>query len=584
MQGDMQRRLGGWLGNLVLIATVGGCGIFWTSQGADDAPVALVDGDSRLVVEDTVEDEPSTVTVPDAGPFTVVAAEAEGGTVLIEPSASSFERDEFVTITAVPTPGSRFAGWTGDLAGNPNEVVVRMSADVQATPVFTSDATVTVQAVGGGRVVADVPLTGLSIGDTITLTAVPDEGRQLQSWIAEPAAAPGWWSTEWDYRVPIAVTTPAATNNAIAAVELDFRTMLDSLGDEVDFDPDSIRVIEVDAGGAIVSSIVAFEFQPSVDESTGTLRILLEGESQAGQIRGFHVYFDTVFGGHVAVAPTERVSVTPDEVWESLSMIRIEAGESTYYFDPRGGGLAAMIDADGNDWISWSTASRADGRFRGVPNAVFPDGLMHPGEGGSTTVVSWAGALTTELVVETDDGLWRATWRFSEHAVSMTMDVADGPYWFLYEGTPGGTLDLDTDIVVRSSGESTTAATAWSADLAGAEWLAVVDPALERSILLTNHQDDTAIDSYDHLETMTVLGFGRSRTEPLLTAAPATYSIEFVDSIAAPDLAAASGLTRGAANAVVGSAETYETGVVADEILTVTLAGDMSVQAVFGAG
>ena len=41
MERDTQRRLGGWLGNLLLIASVGGCGLFWTSQGGDDQSVSL---------------------------------------------------------------------------------------------------------------------------------------------------------------------------------------------------------------------------------------------------------------------------------------------------------------------------------------------------------------------------------------------------------------------------------------------------------------------------------------------------------------------------------------------------------------
>ena len=584
MERDTQRRLGGWLGNLLLIASVGGCGLFWTSQGGDDQSVSLVDEDGRLEVDDSEDDEPSRVTLPDAGPFTITADEVEGGAVIVEPDASLYGRDEVVTITAVPTPGSRFTGWTGDLAGKPNAVVVNMSADILATPTFTSDAVVTVQPIGSGRIVADRPLDDLSIGDTVTFTALPDDGRELQSWITDPAAVPGWWSTEWDYRAPITVTSTAVQRDALISVAVDFQAMLDTIGDDAPFDPDSIRVVEVEPDGAIVSPIVPFEFQPSGIEGVGTLRVQLDGDTAAGQARSFHVYFDTIFGGHVPVAAAERVSVTRDELWNGLAVTRIEAGGTTYYFDPAGGGLAGMVDADGNDWISWNSSEGADGRLRGIPNAVHPQGLMHPGEGGSTTSITWTGPLTSEFVVQSANGRWRASWRFSEHAASMTMESVDGPYWFLYDGTPGGALELDTDIVIRSTGESTAARTSWSGDLVGAEWLAVADPNVGRSILLTNHQDDAAVDSYDPLDTMTVLAFGRVVTDPSLTAVPATYSVEFVESIDGADLAAASGQTLGAFTAVTGPPETFESGVVVDETLTVTLTGDMSVQAVFRTG
>lgn len=586
MQGDMQRRLGGWLGNLVLIATVGGCGLFWTSQGGGGMPVELVDEESRLLVEDTVDTEASAVTLPDPGPFTIETPSVDGGTARVEPRSTLYGRDDFVVITALPTPGSRFVGWSGDLAGGSNPTTVNMSADLVVTPMFTSDAAVTVQAIGEGQVIADVSLDDTSIGDSITFTAIPAEGRVLQSWITDPAVAPGWWSTEWDYRLPLAITTVSAQTDALASVTVDFGAALDSLGEDGAFDPGSIRVIEVDADGAIVAPIVPFEYQPDpTDDTTGTLRVVLAGDSLAGQTRGFHVYFDTIFGGHVPVASASRVTLTEGDVWNTLPVSRIDAGSTTYYFDPIGGGLAGMVDGEGNDWISWNPTDGADGRLRGIPNAVLPEGLMQPGGQGSATTVTWAGPLTTELTVDTAGGAFRSVWRFSEHGVSVTVDTIARPYWFLYQGTPGGSLDLDTDVVVRSTGEVTSARTAWTGDLAGTEWLAVADPGLGRSILLTSHQDDTATDSYDAAGAMTALGFGRSGSDAQLSTVPATFSVALVESAEVADLGAVAadmlGVTLGA---IVGQAETFDTGLVADPSITITLTGDVSVQAVFETG
>jgi hypothetical protein len=32
---------------------------------------------------------------------------------------------------------------------------------------------------------------------------------------------------------------------------------------------------------------------------------------------------------------------------------------------------------------------------------------------------------------------WVCTWEFSPEKMRMTLEKAAGPYWFLYEGTPG---------------------------------------------------------------------------------------------------------------------------------------------------
>ncbi|MEZ5257359.1 MAG: hypothetical protein R2705_10850 [Ilumatobacteraceae bacterium] len=58
----------------------------------------------------------------------------------------------------------------------------------------------------------------------------------------------------------------------------------------------------------------------------------------------------------------------------------------------------------------------------------------------------------------------------------------------------------------------------WSTDLAAPEWTAFTDAAAGRSLLLASLQDDTSIDSYRLMENaMTVFGFGRNNTTPLLT-------------------------------------------------------------------
>ena len=77
----------------------------------------------------------------------------------------------------------------------------------------------------------------------------------------------------------------------------------------------------------------------------------------------------------------------------------------------------------------------------------------------------------------------------------MTLLKADHAYWFLYEGTPGGTLDLATDLVVRSNGTQTPAADKWTGDLAGPEWAYFADPGVNRAFFAASHSEDSVVDS-----------------------------------------------------------------------------------------
>jgi hypothetical protein len=85
-------------------------------------------------------------------------------------------------------------------------------------------------------------------------------------------------------------------------------------------------------------------------------------------------------------------------------------------------------------------------------------------------------------------------------------------FWFLYEGTPGGAVDAN-DQVVRSNGSTTAIGATWSGDIAGDEWAYVADTAKGRSFFLAANENDSFVDSYFLLDNaMTVLGLGRSNS------------------------------------------------------------------------
>ena len=151
---------------------------------------------------------------------------------------------------------------------------------------------------------------------------------------------------------------------------------------------------------------------------------------------------------------------------------------------------------------------------------MYPSGHFHPGATSSTTTLVHAGPLTTQLESTTADG-WAIRWDiFAQHATA-TVLAAPANYWFLYEGTPGGSLDGSTDTITRSGGQTTALSSGWVEDLADPEWVYVTDDATQRSLYLAAHQGDDAVDSHRVMNgQMTVLGLGRQRQVPFVRCRP----------------------------------------------------------------
>jgi hypothetical protein len=112
------------------------------------------------------------------------------------------------------------------------------------------------------------------------------------------------------------------------------------------------------------------------------------------------------------------------------------------------------------------------------------------------------------------------------------------PYWYLYEGTPGGKLDMASDLCVRPDGAGyviTTVSQKWEGDipaLDGIEWLYFADVGVQRSLFVAHHEDDDEMDSYWPMnEEMTVFGFGRRGLKKFLERVPAHFAIGLCDRV-----------------------------------------------------
>ncbi|MEE9446094.1 MAG: LamG-like jellyroll fold domain-containing protein, partial [Cocleimonas sp.] len=213
---------------------------------------------------------------------------------------------------------------------------------------------------------------------------------------------------------------------------------------------------------------------------------------------------------------------------EGQSSFLIESDNAAYYYQKQAGGFSSLVDNDGNDWISYhpeiSGVSGAANQFRGLPNLVSPanGGHFHPGATSVISVLIHEGPLKATIESITNDGLWKVQWEFFPKFSRMTVNLAEKNFWFLYEGTPGGTLDT-SDFVMRSNGIQNSVNASWTSDINDPEWLYFSDPNIGsgRSLFLAHHNDDSEVDSYRPMDSandlqMTVFGFGRNVLNSLI--------------------------------------------------------------------
>lgn len=355
------------------------------------------------------------------------------------------------------------------------------------------------------------------------------------------AAASGWWDDAWDYRVLVTVNADGfARQDKPAEANLNFTQLLTSLGKSGTLDTNSLRVVEVDGSNNILDAAVPFQFDQAsnfnaASNAAGMLTILMKATTTLNATRRYHVYFDVTGKGFAPAVVTPLVTTTDNVQWQGYSSIRIQTPNGDYYYHKPGGGFASLFDANGKDWLSWNpgtTPSAAAGDFRGLPNMV-PDyggGFFHPGRTTATTTLISTGplkatfrstnnAIPDPLVAQ---GQWEILWEVfpSYTRMTVTKAPAGGTYWFLYEGTPGGKLNVDSDFFTLSDGTTQLLSEKWSADIPDEEWLFFGDPSPSagNSIYLAHHQDDDKEDAYWPMDNlMTVFGFGR-KSKPGITA------------------------------------------------------------------
>lgn len=331
------------------------------------------------------------------------------------------------------------------------------------------------------------------------------------------------------FRLPVSINANGYERyDKPVEISIDFSPRVNEAEFEGSVQADSLRVVEINEQGAICDECVGFQYDPSNDdESAGTLTMLLKGVTPAGATRRFHIYFDT------ADIPA-LVTVADNVDDEGQESIRINTQNATYFYHKRGAGFSSLIDPDGADWLGYQPGGGSAGEYRGIPNMGHPEGYCHPGMSVSASRILARGPLKATILSESNDGVMRCRWDIFPRYARLTVLKMRAPYWFLYEGTPGGSavgeLDEARGYCMRSTGVRTPLSERWEAHLPNPEWVYFGAGNTSRVLFLVNHQEEDAIDSYWPMEhNMTVFGFGRElgSVNKFMTSIPACFTIGF---------------------------------------------------------
>jgi len=347
----------------------------------------------------------------------------------------------------------------------------------------------------------------------------------------------------------IPITVYAAGHERVdkpVEVELNFTKLLGRSGSVVEFDEKAMRLTEVDTEGNNINNSVLFQFDKAPDSNRrdnakGTLTFIAEGETPADSTRIFYLYL----GSAGAVRTGPLVSLTDGGQHRGQESFKIETPIATYYYHKKGAGFASIFDKDGNDWLGYRPGGGPAGEYRGIPNMGHPEGYCHPGKTVSSSKIINDGPIKVSIMSESDDGKMQCVWDIFPCYARLTVLKMRKPYWFLYEGTPGGKLDEDTDYWIRADkagGTRTPASVKWDGDIRDpsgpGEWICFGDG--DRVLYLVHHEDDKAVDSYWPMRgEMTVFGFGRKGINKFIETTPAHFTVGLCDGSTFGDVAGA---------------------------------------------
>lgn len=273
-----------------------------------------------------------------------------------------------------------------------------------------------------------------------------------------------------------------------------------------------LQVTELDASGAVVGGPYPAQFDAdAVGADTGSLIFMLPG-GEAGPRR---VRLATAADGFALQAAGDPVQLETNATDEGKDAFKITTPRATWYFLKAGGAFSSAVDPAGNDWIGYHPPpSGFDGQYRGIGQLT--DDWFHPGGFLATTTLVSSGALkvTLEARAVVATGTWVQRVEIYPTFVRSTFtQTGSGPWWFLYEGSPGGDNYIKnggTGVVTRADGQSFPLSAAWDSNMSGPNWVNFALPSQNRSIFFAHNTNDGSESSQIMGGSMVVFGFGRA--------------------------------------------------------------------------
>jgi uncharacterized repeat protein (TIGR02543 family) len=98
-------------------------------------------------------------------------------------TAGPYKKGTVVSMTAVPDTGWKFDKWSGDLQDQNNPVSITIDGEKTITASFELRSyTLTVNKIGSGTVTVDPEKPAYSYGESVKVTAIPDNGWSFSDW------------------------------------------------------------------------------------------------------------------------------------------------------------------------------------------------------------------------------------------------------------------------------------------------------------------------------------------------------------------------------------------------------------------
>ena len=128
-------------------------------------------------------------TTPPPSEYSLNITTSGSGTVAKSPNQTSYTSGTQVTLTATPSAGYQFSGWSGSISGTTNPATITMDANKSVTATFTqiqnTNYTLSVTINGSGTVTKSPDQTSYLSGSQVTLTATPASGYVFSGWGGE---------------------------------------------------------------------------------------------------------------------------------------------------------------------------------------------------------------------------------------------------------------------------------------------------------------------------------------------------------------------------------------------------------------